>query len=79
MLVCRTCGQRFPAGTRFCPQDGPTLEPETPAPTAAATDAVAAPAVSLEERLARLKQLWEGGLITEAEYNDRKSAILQEV
>jgi RNA polymerase subunit RPABC4/transcription elongation factor Spt4 len=78
-LICRECGRRFDAGTRFCPQHGPTLEPESAAPAEAPSAAPSPSTGSVEDRLTRLKQLWESGLITEEEYNTRKSAILQEV
>ncbi len=48
-------------------------------PPAAAAPAAAAPATSLEDRLAKLASLKDKGLITEAEFTQRKGSILAEI
>jgi membrane protease subunit (stomatin/prohibitin family) len=53
-------------------------QPQAPQATPAAAPA-AAPQASVEERLAKLLGLKEKGLITEAEFTQRKSAILAEI
>jgi membrane protease subunit (stomatin/prohibitin family) len=51
----------------------PSAQPQQPAAPAAA------PQASLEDRLAKLASLKEKGLITDAEFTQRKSAILAEI
>lgn len=75
-LRCQQCGQIFPAGTQYCPQHGASLA----AVSAGAGPAIAQPAqASVEDRLAKLKGLLDGGLISEADFKERKEQILGEI
>ncbi|MEO7112165.1 MAG: SHOCT domain-containing protein, partial [Polyangiaceae bacterium] len=64
-------------GQAGMPQFG-VAGPPAAAPAAPAAPA-AAPAVSLEDRLMKLASLKEKGLITEAEFTQRKGVILAEI
>jgi hypothetical protein len=66
---CPQCGQTFAPGAQFCPQHGPL--PAAPPPNGER--------LPLEERLAKLKTLLDGGLISEDDFNHRKEAILAEI
>lgn len=50
-----------------------------PAPAPAPEEEAGGPDASLEERLKRLQSLYEQGLITEAEYQEKKKELLGEL
>jgi hypothetical protein len=70
---------------RSAPRPSPATAPTpattapTPATTAPAPAAASAPKPSLEERLKRLKDLADQGLITADEYARRKAELLKEL
>lgn len=57
----------------------PVDVPAQPAPTAAATPGPTAPERTIEERLKKLKGLYDLQLITKAEYDTRRTEILSEL
>ena len=63
--------------TQVDPASAPTEETQPSSPTTETPGAT--PARSLEERLVMLKRLLDRGLIDQAEYNERRAAILDDL
>lgn len=73
---CPSCAEVIKIDAQVCKHCGHKFTPDAPRVAAAPTPA---PAVSVEERLRQLDSLRTKGLITDAEYAQRRTALIESV
>ncbi len=78
MKHCPTCQTSYPDEANFCGADGTSLISEPMAAPASVAPETAQPAVPLAERLERLGELRQMGLLTDFEYAFEKQKLIAE-
>ncbi len=78
MKLCPTCHASYPDEANFCGADGAQLVSETTTASASVAPETTPSAVPLAERLERLGELRQMGLLTDFEYAFEKQKLIAE-
>ncbi len=78
MKHCPTCHASYPDQAHFCGADGVPLVSDQTAAAASGAPETTQPAMPLAERLERLNELYQMGLLTDFEYAIEKQKLIAE-